>query len=210
MGWLDKLARQCRKPTGLSGRLLGRLMNVEHNSLRSWGLGQIHIKLDSAVLDVGCGGGKTIKVIAKSARQGKVCGIDYAKDMVKLANSVNASFIRKGLVDIKQSCVSSLPFEDEYFDIVTAFETIFFWPDLLKNIEEIHRVLRDKGIFLIVNEKYKQNKPLREKDIEWLNIANIKLYSIDEYESYLKSSGFSKVKVLAIPEKNWIAVIAEK
>ena len=210
MDWLGRLARQCRKPTGLPGRLLGRLMNIEHNSLRTWGLKQIGIKSNSAVLDVGCGGGKTINVMAKSTHQGKVYGVDYSKDMVRLAKAINANYIHNGMVEIEQSCVSSLPFENKYFDVVTAFETTFFWPNLLKNTEEVHRVLKDKGIFLIVNEKYKQDAPLREKDIHWLNIANIKLYSVDEYKFYLKSAGFSKVNVLTIPEKNWIAAIAEK
>lgn len=45
-----------------------------------------------------------------------------------------------------------LPFEAERFDLVTAFETVYFWPDLPKSFREIRRVLRPGGTLLICNE----------------------------------------------------------
>jgi ubiquinone/menaquinone biosynthesis C-methylase UbiE len=40
---------------------------------------------------------------------------------------------------------SSLPFKDEKFDLATAFETIYFWPDLVNDFKEVNRVLKSGG-----------------------------------------------------------------
>ncbi len=66
MGLFKKFVMQCRKPYGRFGRFVGRSMNFGHTKVRQWGLSQISIKPDSCVLDIGCGGGKTVKEIASS------------------------------------------------------------------------------------------------------------------------------------------------
>jgi len=62
MGLLKKIGVQCKKPSGRFGRFVGRFMNFEHTKIRQWGLSHISIKPDSCVLDIGCGGGKAVKV----------------------------------------------------------------------------------------------------------------------------------------------------
>lgn len=61
MGLIEKFLRQCRKPQGLLGRFMGRAMNVGHAKGRRWGLGHVPSESYVAVLDVGCGGGATIR-----------------------------------------------------------------------------------------------------------------------------------------------------
>ena len=50
--------------------------------------------------------------------------------------------------------MSSLPFEAETFDPVTAFETHCYWPDLPGDLREIFRVLTPGGHLLIAAEVY--------------------------------------------------------
>ncbi len=45
-----------------------------------------------------------------------------------------------------------MPFDDEAFDCVSAFETVYFWEDLEKCFAEVHRVMKNGGTFLICNE----------------------------------------------------------
>ena len=36
--------------------------------------------------------------------------------------------------------------------MVTAFETVYFWPELAQNFREVYRVLKPGGVFFICNE----------------------------------------------------------
>jgi len=63
----------------------------------------------------------------------------------------NRLSIVKGIVDIRQGSVTRLPYADEQFNLVTSFETIQFWPDISNNPDEVSRVLKSPGTFLIAN-----------------------------------------------------------
>ena len=60
-------------------------MNQHHAKLTLWGLTKVTVGSDFEILDVGCGGGKTLSRLAKLAPQGKVYGIDYSAEMVKFS-----------------------------------------------------------------------------------------------------------------------------
>ncbi|MBA7556206.1 2-methoxy-6-polyprenyl-1,4-benzoquinol methylase, mitochondrial [subsurface metagenome] len=112
MGFMEKMVRQCRKPTGSFGRFVGMGMNTGHGRLRRWGLSHISINLDAFILDVGCGGGKAVQELAQISSSGKVFGIDYSEEMVQLARKINKKFVENGHVEIMHGFVSSLPFTD--------------------------------------------------------------------------------------------------
>lgn len=61
-------ARQCRKPSGPLGRAYLWAMNRSHSSLTDWGLQYVPLREDDVILDVGCGGGRTVEKLAKAAR----------------------------------------------------------------------------------------------------------------------------------------------
>ena len=69
MNILAKFILQAKKPTGIFGLLIARLMNVGHNKLTNWALLYLSIKEDDIILDIGCGGGKTVNKLAKTARK---------------------------------------------------------------------------------------------------------------------------------------------
>lgn len=48
--------------------------------------------------------------------------------------------------------VAALPFKDNAYDMATAFETVYFWPDIEKSFAEVRRILKPGATFLIVNE----------------------------------------------------------
>lgn len=67
---------QCQKPTGWLGRFISWNMNSRHSKVTDWGLGYVSMEKDYTILDVGCGGGRTLSKLAERAPQGKVYGID--------------------------------------------------------------------------------------------------------------------------------------
>src|SRR5262245_62055255 len=111
---------QCQHPTGCLGRFVLWSMNRRHSSVTDWGLSHVSVGPRDTVLDVGCGGGRTIAKLAALAREGKAYGIDHSKESVAAAKKINSGAIAAGRVEIREASVSRLPFSEETFDIVTA------------------------------------------------------------------------------------------
>ena len=81
---------------------------------------------NAAILDVGWGGGETVRKLAASAPGGKVVGLDYSAASVAVSRNTNANDIAAGRVQIVQGSVATLPFPDCTFDDVTAVETHYY------------------------------------------------------------------------------------
>ena len=73
--------------------------------------------------------GKCKKLLVKTP-YGKVIGIDYSEVSVIKSSKINKAEIENKHCEILQGNVMKLPFRKETFDIITAFETIYFWPDI--------------------------------------------------------------------------------
>jgi len=209
MGLFKKFVMQCRKPSGLLGRFIGRAMNSGHAKIRRWGLTSISINPDSCVLDIGCGGGKGVKEIASFVSKGKVYGIDYSEDMVQLSKKVNDNLIKQGIVEIMYGTVSALPFPDNMFDFVTAIETYYFWPDLINDLIEVKRVLKPGAFLLLVHAAYKDDQ-FEKRNSKLVNLLDIKIHTPDEYKDFLSEAGYHIEKIDNLLKKNWISVVAQK
>ena len=141
-----------RKPVGLGGKIMVAMMNLGHSPVARWGLRFLELTPDAKVLDCGCGGGANIKRLLKKCPEGIVKGIDYSPVSVEKSKKVNEAAVTKGRCTVLRASVAELPFESEQFNAVTAFETVYFWPDLPQCFREVWRVLKSGGTFLICNE----------------------------------------------------------
>lgn len=194
------MQQQGGNPSGLLGRLIGKLMNRSHGSIHKWGLSKCEIKENDICLDVGCGGGSVLKEMAKLAAKGEIHGVDHSLEMVNLSKALNKGLIIDGLAKINQGSVTSLPYPEKHFDLVTAFETIQFWPDLDRSIQEIKRVLKPTGTFMVVN----RYPPENSKWSDFLQIKNSK-----EYDMRLRSAHFDVIEIDDKSKKGWICVLAK-
>lgn len=205
----EELLKQCPKPEGEIGRFVGVKMNQRHLPLWKWGLSYITIKDDDIILDAGCGGGEAVKLLAEYSTKGIIYGIDHSKEMVKLSNETNRDLIDINRVQIFEASISELPFPDNTFNLVTAFETYSFWPDILKNFQEVQRVLKPCGIFVLVNSAY--NHPLFEdRNNYWKTLFPMQTHTPAEIEKILIKSGYIKIQVNEKAEVNWLTAAAEK
>jgi ubiquinone/menaquinone biosynthesis C-methylase UbiE len=209
MEWNEEAIKQCPKPEGDLGRTVAIEMNSHHEELWRWGLSFIDIKDKMNILDVGCGGGKAINIMSSLAEAQKIIGIDYSKDMVQFASDFNQDLVNLGLVEIIHGDVSSLPFLSDTFDLITAFETYYFWPNLIDSFKEVRRVLKPGGTFLLVNETYKHEK-FEERNSSLARIIKMRYNTPEELTGFLIESGFDSTDSFAIPEKNWITSISTK
>jgi ubiquinone/menaquinone biosynthesis C-methylase UbiE len=123
-------------------------MNKSHSDLTDWALSHVTVDRQATVLDVGCGGGRTIEKLAGQANS--VYGIDYAAGSVAGSRAHNRRLIEEGRVRVEQASVSQLPFADNSFNLVTAIETQYYWPDPVNDMREVLRVLKPGGRMVVV------------------------------------------------------------
>ena len=194
-----------RKPTGLGGKLMVAMMNLGHRPVARWGLRFLNAAPDAKVLDCGCGGGANMKRLLKEYPQGIVKGIDYSPISVEKSKKVNKTAIAEGRCAILQGSVADMIFADGWFDAVTAFETVYFWPELPRCFREVYRVLKPGGTFLICNECSGD----RAEDEKWTErIADMTIYKDTELKAHLEQTGFHGVQIYK--KKSWICVTARK
>jgi ubiquinone/menaquinone biosynthesis C-methylase UbiE len=178
-------------------------MNVGHAVISKWGLSHLQPAKDAHVLDIGCGGGANIKQLLGMCPDGFVDGLDYSEQSVAISRRKNAAALGKRCC-IRQGSVSAMPYDDDVFDAVIAFETIYFWPDIGHDFREVRRVLRPGGIFLICNDA---GDPANEV---WSSrIEGMRVYSKSELASLLSGNGF-EVAGSDTHKNGWLCVSARK
>ena len=186
-------------------------MNVSHSKVTDWGLEHISIGNHDTVLDVGCGGGRTISKLTAAATQGKVYGVDYSEESVAASRRTNAPAIQRGRVDIRHASVSQLPFSTGMFDLVTAVETHFWWSDLTGGMREILRVLKPGGRLAIIAEVYRGSTTMTSRLVEqYAARTGMALLNVEEHRQLFTTAGYSDVQIIAEGDKGWICGIGMK
>jgi ubiquinone/menaquinone biosynthesis C-methylase UbiE len=206
---MPELMDQYKRPMGHRGRLVAASMNRHHRPLTLWGLTHVSIESGYVILDVGCGGGKTLNHLAQQAVQGKVFGIDHSPDMVEYSKKVNKKLIVESRVEIVEGSVERMGFADNFFDLVTAVETYYFWPNFSAALKEIKRVLKPHGSLLMVNEMIKDGV-YEVKYAETIEQTHVQLIPLEDIRNTLQTVGFADVQIFTKAGSPWNAVVAQK
>ena len=205
MGILKVFFNNTRKPEGLLGRCMVGSMNRAHAALADWGLSYLPETGPTEIAELGCGGGRNIRALLRKYPAATVTALDYSKISVEKARSVNRKGLQAGRCRIIQGDVSHLPFENSAFDLVTAFETVYFWPGPTESFREVYRTLRPGGIFLIANESDGENS----QDDKWLSVIDgMRIFNQTQLTTFLTEAGFSEVVVKRNTKKHWLCALA--
>lgn len=142
------------------------------------------------VLDVGCGTGNLLPLLAESgARVDAYTGIDPALAMLRIAREkLRASAIRGGVL---AATAEALPFADGAFDTAISASTLHDWSDPHAGIAEIRRVLRPGGELLLL-DWHRDPLPMRLLNA-WMRLARAgyrRMYARREMEAALAAAGF--------------------
>jgi len=186
-------------------------MNASHSKLTDWGLEHVRVENHYKILDVGCGGGRTVSKLAAMATEGKVYGIDHSEESVAASKRANTRWIDIDRVEIRHGSVSQLRFSDGMFDLVTAVETHFWWPNLPADMREIFRVLKLYSKLVIIAEVYKgANTMVARLAEKCAGQTGMALLNVDEHRELFANAGYSDVEIIEEHDKGWICGIGRK
>ena len=190
------LINQAKKPSGIVGQVIAKIWTSYFKKLSLWTIKQTTIIDNSRVLEIGYGGGSTIKNLLALNKHLEIHGIDISKESYQVAKRINSDAIQNGDVHLRIGNVDALPYQNDYFDLVFAIQTHIFWDDLKKGFLEIYRVMSTHSTLIIACEKEKIN------------------YHMPEYtathalDNILKNVGFAKIEVRQ--NQNWVLYIVYK
>ncbi|CAM4318496.1 class I SAM-dependent methyltransferase [Bacillus manliponensis] len=106
-----------------------KIMNSAHSGMNKWALGKLCIHGNEILLDIGCGGGNTIKCLSEFIKDGKIYGIDYSEQAVKESIQKNIQEINRRKVHISRADVTNIPFPEQTLDKVKLHSVgVFFIP----------------------------------------------------------------------------------
>jgi len=179
-------------------------MNIGHARLHRWGLEAAGIQPRDKVLDVGCGGGRAIaRILAQTRRE--VAGVDHSPEAVETTRRLNRSAIASGRLRVLEGSVDHLPFRDGFFDVVTAFETTYFWPDLQAGLIEIRRVLSPGGRLVITNEVAD-----RKAAGHWAERLGMNVPDGRSLAALAHEAGFLTADISLHPRHGWLRLVTTR
>lgn len=190
------LIKQSQKPSGLIGRVITKIWSFYFKKLSLWAIKQTTISDNYRILEIGYGGGSTIKNLLALNKNLEIHGIDISKESYRTAQRVHSDSIRKGSVQLKIGNVENIPYQNNYFDRVFAIQTHIFWKDIKKSFQEVYRVLSSNSTLIIASEKEKIHYHMTD------------YRTSHEFSQLLTSIGFSKIEEKQ--NRNWILYIVYK
>jgi ubiquinone/menaquinone biosynthesis C-methylase UbiE len=122
-------------------------MALKNRERSSWVLSQLRLQPSDRVLEIGFGPG--VDVARAAARSAFVAGADMSDAMLRQAVRRNAAAIREGRVDLRRAAMPSLPFDDASFNKVFSINSFQFWPEKIRSLVAIRRVVRPGGLVAI-------------------------------------------------------------
>lgn len=190
------LIKQSQKPSGLIGRVITKIWSFYFKKLSLWAIKQTTISDNYRILEIGYGGGSTIKNLLALNKNLEIHGIDISKESYRTAQRVHSDSIRKGSVQLKIGNVENMPYQNNYFDRIFAIQTNIFWKDIKKSFQEVYRVLSSNSTLIIASEKEKIHYHMTD------------YRTSHEFSQLLTSIGFSKIEEKQ--NRNWILYIVYK
>lgn len=188
------LARQGRRPTGLLGHVVARIMAMETRAANLVALKELELAPDDRLLEVGSGHGRTLASAARIVTRGQLAGVDPSEVMQAIAQWRNARSIRTGLMTLVTGSSDKLPFDDNSFNKVLAVHTVYFWNQPERDLLELRRVLEPGGRLVLGYRPAEDAAFVQDFPDEIYRIR-----SRAEIENLLRDAGFPEIETLSRP-----------
>ena len=183
------IARQGSRPTGCLGRIVARVMARETMMENRFALNLLALEDGDSLLDIGCGHGETLFHADAAAKLSSCVGIDFSDVMLRRAKARNRGAVRNRRMEFLRADSRSLPLADNLFSKSLSVHTVYFWPDPIKHLAEIRRVLKPGGSFVLCFRSTQDKRALAT-----CPSTIYRFRSVHEIETLLAEAGFSTIE----------------
>ncbi|WP_419868181.1 class I SAM-dependent methyltransferase [Chryseobacterium sp. CT-SW4] len=184
---LKLLAQNLANPQGEKGIEVAEMMNATNIGMTQESVKALLIEDNESILEIGHGNAGHLKAILSRAQNVRYTGVDISETMYKEAKRLNEQYKDQAGFILYDG--EKLPFEDETFDKIFTVNTVYFWKEPVRFLNEIYRVLKDNGIFVLTlgQKEFMKTLPFTEFDFT--------LYSNEEMEEVISKSYFKRMKI---------------
>ncbi|WBV60448.1 class I SAM-dependent methyltransferase [Chryseobacterium camelliae] len=184
---LKILAQHLANPQGEKGIEVGEMMHATNIGMTLESIKTLLIEDDETVLEIGHGNAAHVKSILSKAQNVKYTGIDISETMHNEAKRLNKECKNQAEFVLYEG--EKLPFEDRTFDKIFTVNTVYFWKEPIEYLNEIYRVLKDNGTFVLTfgQRDFMEKLPFTQYDFT--------LYNTDEMEETVSKSHFKRMKI---------------
>ncbi len=161
------------------------------------------------VLDVGCGSGIQMKLIAHKSQF--IAGIDISNKMLKLAKN-ELKYLEKNKWELKVADAHKIPYKNNTFNTIVALGLLDYVKSPQLVLNEFARVLKKRGILIVSAPKTPSlfsllrtsfGNTIKDKLFGLPPVINI--YSKNDWSYLLKNSQFKTIKTRTIWTTMWVS-----
>lgn len=183
-------SEQARRPSGWFGRIVMPIVFNRGNAFLNGFVNEIMaVQPDDRVLEIGCGTGKLIELMANNIETGFIEGIDFSSLMVRIAQRKNKRHITRGTVKILEANFDDNSTVNTVFTKVCSVNTIYFWKNPEHTVQKVINLLEPGGRFVVAFEDFDQLE--RRK----LDMDVFQPYRKDDVRRLLTGCGFSRAGI---------------
>jgi ubiquinone/menaquinone biosynthesis C-methylase UbiE len=184
---LKIVAKNLANPQGEKGIEIGEMMNATNIGMTLESIKTLLIEDNEQILEIGHGNADHVKSILNKATNIQYTGIDISETMHQEAKRLNKQFENQADFVLYEG--KKLPFQDKIFDKIFTVNTMYFWEQPVEYLNEIYRVMKDKGTFVLTfgQKDFMEKLPFTS--------FGFTLYSNSEMEEMISKSNFKRMKI---------------
>lgn len=183
------MAAQLRQPHGAQGIEIADQMNRSNALINRYVIELLQVSDNDRILEIGMGNGIFVSEILEKAKDVTYAGCDFSSLMIDEAGRHNQAWINSKKAVFHFTTADHLPFPDQEFDKCMTVNTLYFWENPGRELQEIYRVLKPGGklVLGIRSEESMLNLPFVQ--------YGFNTYTGDRVISLLQENGFGQAEM---------------
>lgn len=186
---LQEVEKQLSFPSGENGIEMANVMNETNIVMTQETLASLQLNPNENILELGHGNCRHLCDILDNCEDLNYTGLEISETMHSEAEKINQNFIENKTACFHLYDGNKIPFDDNSFDKIMTVNTLYFWNNPLELLNEIHRVTKPDGLFVIafIKASYMKTLPF-VKD-------RFTAYSNQDMKTLVEKSNYSLVEI---------------